>query len=215
VSSGKSQERDVVSDPFKKIVAGEIVEGRIFKDLFHFRPYARLINTVNEMPTMSDYSGLARRVLPLTCVKPFVPTSQERDRDLLQALLAERNGVFTRWMQALNRLLARGPFQESEVIEADVQEYGQESVGLTARWVRECCAPATSPKDYASNDAFWNAYDVWTLRHASSDIHRHSSIIPWAKTMKHLGYPAVNARRGHEYVKARKLMLKNLTVTAS
>jgi hypothetical protein len=33
--------------------------------------------------------------------------------------------------------------------------------------------------------------------------------------MKHLGYPAVNARRGHEYIKARKLMLKNLTVTAS
>ena len=189
VSSWKSQERDVVSDPFKKIVAGEIVEGRIFKDLLHFRPYARLINTVNEMPTMTDAAGLARHVLPLHCVKPFVPTNQERDRDLLQALLAERNGIFTRWMQALNRLLARGRFQESEVIEADVKEYGQESAGLTARWVRECCAPATSPKDYASNDALWNAYDVWTLRHASSNIHRHSSIIPWGKTMKRLGYP--------------------------
>jgi hypothetical protein len=95
---------------------------------------------------------------------------------LLQALLAERNGVFTRWMQALNRLLARGRFQESEVIEADVKEYGQESAGLTARWVQECCAPATSPKDYASNDALWNAYDVWTLRHASSDILKNLTV---------------------------------------
>ena len=209
VSSEKSQERDVVSDAFKKIVAGEIVEGKLlFKDLFHFRPYARLINTVNEMPTMSDYSGLARRVLPLHCVKPFVPTNQERDRNLLPALLTERNGVFTRWMRALNRLLARGRFQEGEVIEADVKEYGQESAGLTALWVWECCAPATSPKDYASNDALWNAYTAWALRHGGSETSRHTSIITWGKAMKRLGYPAVNARRGHEYIKARKLMLK-------
>jgi hypothetical protein len=141
-------------------------------------------------------------------VKPFVPTNQERDRNLLHALLTERNGVFTRWMRALNRLLARGRFQEGEVIEADVKEYGQESAGLTALWVWECCAPATSPKDYTSNDALWTAYDAWTLR-AGRHTDRHTSIIPWGKTMKRLGYPAVNARRGHEYTKARTLMLKS------
>ena len=97
---------------------------------------------------------------------------------------------------------------------------------LTALWVRECCAPATTPKDYASNDALWNAYDAWTLC-AGRPTDRHTSIIPWGKTMTRLGYPAVNARRGHDYIKARKLMLTrsaptrhegpdpNLTVAAS
>jgi hypothetical protein len=33
--------------------------------------------------------------------------------------------------------------------------------------------------------------------------------------MTRLGYATVNARRGHEYIKARKLMLQNLTVAAS
>jgi hypothetical protein len=75
-------------------------------------------------------------------------------------------------------------------------------------WLGECCEPTTNPKDYASNDALWNAYNAWALRHGGSETSRHTSIITWGKAMTRLGYPAVNARRGHEYVKARKLMLK-------
>jgi hypothetical protein len=158
-------------------------------------------------------------VLPLYCVKPFVPNDAERLKAdallgrlkadaLLGRLLEERDAVFTRWMRALNRLIQRGGFLISQAVRADIAQYVEGSAGRTSVWLGECCEPTTNPKDYASSDALWNAYNAWALRHASRDTHRHTSIITWGKAMKRLGYPAVNARRGHEYVKARKLMLK-------
>jgi phage/plasmid-associated DNA primase len=186
----------------------------LFRDLIFSRPYARLIDTVNAMPTMTDYQGLGRRVLPLYCNEPLVPTKQ--NRFLAEQILAEeRDGMFTRWMRALNRLIERGGFAVSAGVQNDITEYIENASGLTAQWVRECCAPMTNPKDYASNDTLWNAYTAWALQHASSETDRHTSIITWGKALKSLGYPTVNARRGHEYIKARKLTLKNLTVAAS
>ena len=208
IGSERSRIKAISDDNFKKIVSGEPVEVKwLFRDAFSVRLFSRLINTVNEMPDMAAFSdGLARRLIIINCADAVKPT--KIDTQLRYAILRERDGVFTRWMRALHRLLTRGQFSEVAAVTADIEEYVQESAGLTARWVRECCAPATSPKDYASNDALWTAYDAWTLR-AGRHTDRHTSIIPWGKTMKRLGYPAVNARRGHDYIKARKLMLKS------
>jgi P4 family phage/plasmid primase-like protien len=211
ISSERNRGQGVADDVFKKITGGDIIDGKLrSKNRIFFRPHTRLIDTVNEMPTPTDPAGLARRVLPLYCVKPFVPNDSERLKAdaLLGRLLEERDGVFTRWMRALNRLIVRGGFTISNAIRDDITQYVEGSAGLTSVWLGECCEPTTHPKDYASNDALWNAYHAWTLRHAGSNTYRHTSIIPWGKTMKRLGYPAVNARRGHEYIKARKLMLK-------
>jgi len=111
-------------------------------------------------------------------------------------------------MRALNRLIQRGGFRISKAVRADIAAYIEESAGLPSVWLGECCEPTRNPKDYASNDALWNAYNAWALRHGGSERYRHTSIITWGKGMTRLGYPAVNARRGHEYIKARRLMLK-------
>ena len=146
-------------------------------------------------------------MLPLYCVRPFVPT--QPNRLLAEQILAEeRDGMFTRWMRALNRLLTRGGFVIGDEVRADIAEFVDNAAGLTAQWLRERCEPTASPKDYASNDTLWNAYNAWALQHAGSDTYRHTSIITWGKAMKRLGYSAVNARRGHDSIKARKLMLK-------
>jgi hypothetical protein len=192
-------------------VTGDIIDGKLrYKNLILFRPHARLIDTMTEMPTMTDPAGLARRVLPLYCVKPFVPSDQERldAVTMLGRLLEERDGVFTRWMRALHRLIQRGGFEVSDAVRADIAESVEDSAGLTSMWLAEYCEPTTHPKDYASNDALWNAYTAWALWHAGRDTCRHTSIITWGKAMKRLGYPAVNARRGPECIKARTLMLK-------
>ena len=117
---------------------------------------------------MTDPAGLARRVLPLYCVTPFAPNDAERLRAdaLLGRLLEERDGVFTRWMRALHRLIGRGGFTISTAIRDDITQYVEESAGLTRIWLPECCEPTRNPKDYASNDALWNAYNAWALRHA-------------------------------------------------
>ena len=212
ISSEKNPGRGVADDIVRKIVTGDIIDGKLrSKNRIFFRPHARLIDTVNELPPLTDPAGLARRVLPLYCVKPFVPNDSERLKAdaLLGLLLEERDGVFTRWMRALHRLIVRGGFTISNAIRDDITQYVEGSAGRTSVWLGECCEPTRNPKDYASNDALWNAYTAWALRHAGRETSRHTSIITWGKAMTRLGYPAVNARRGHEYIKARKLMLKS------
>ena len=209
ISSEKSRMKSISDDYLKKIVSGETIEvRRLYQDFVAARLFVRFINTVNDMPDMADYSdGLARRLLIVVCVDPTAPEKPDVNYHL--TVLDERDGIFTRWMQALHRLIVRGGFAVPTSVTSDVQSYIGES-SLTALWLRERCVPlsgAESAQFMSSNDLY-SDYAVWVESKVGGERWKHLSLITWGKEIKTLGFPAVNTRRGDQIIKARRLKLR-------
>jgi P4 family phage/plasmid primase-like protien len=209
ISSEKSRMKSISDDYLKKIVSGETIETRrLYQDYVPVRLFVRFINTVNDMPDMADYSdGLARRLLIVVCQDPVMP--EKPDVNHPTVLLQERDGIFTRWMQALHRLIERGGFDVPASVTSDVQAYIGES-SLTAIWIRERCVALTAAEAdrcMSSNDLYQD-YAVWIESRVGGERWKHLSLITWGKEMKTLGYPSVNVWRGGTAIKARRLRLK-------
>lgn len=212
VSSEKSRIKSISDDFLKKIVSGEAIEvRRLYQDFVTIRPVVRFINTVNDMPDMADYSdGLARRLLILICLEPFTPSETEKETRLLLQLQAERDGIFTKWMVALNRLIQQDGFRVPASVKGDVASYIEAS-SMTAIWMQERCSQlaAQDGKAYTSNDELYQDFSVWVESRVGGERWKHLSIISWGKELKSLGFPSVTQRRGEGYTKARRLALKN------
>lgn len=209
ISSEKSRMKSISDDLLKKIVSGETIETRrLYQDFVAVKLFVRFINTVNDMPDMADYSdGLARRLLIVVCVDPQAPDKPDVNHHLL--VLQERDGVFTRWMQGLHRLIERGGFQVPASVAEDVKSYIGES-SLTAIWLRERCTPLSAAEADAcmTSTELYQDYAVWVESRVGGERWKHLSLITWGKEMKTLGYPSVNVWRGKSVIKARRLKLR-------
>jgi len=97
-------------DILKQAVSGNLIQGeRKNKDPFVFRPYARFVVAMNNLPRIKDTShGFFRRIRLLTFNRIF--KREEQDRGLVEKLKPELPGIFVWALEGLQRLWEQGDF---------------------------------------------------------------------------------------------------------
>ena len=123
VSTETSHRDPVATEHLKTIVSGEwLTAERKHGHKFQFKPYVKMILSMQETPVIPDRSyGLERRLLILRFNQRF--TDETKDPDLKQKLLPERDGVFTWALLGLEKLLKNNGFSESGAVQNDKQAF--------------------------------------------------------------------------------------------
>ncbi|MCX7013886.1 MAG: phage/plasmid primase, P4 family [Candidatus Sumerlaeota bacterium] len=120
----------------KSLISGDTVEvERKGRDPFTMRNVARFVFATNNPPHINDRSnGVWRRLIPIRFPREF--DEQEQDRNLDEKLLAELPGILNWSLEGLRRLSARGHFDLSDRIKAELEAYRRECNPLQA-WREE------------------------------------------------------------------------------
>jgi putative DNA primase/helicase len=128
ISSEASELTSRLEDHLKAYTGGDLVTSdRKHRDMFQFRPTARLVVTTNNRPRVADESGGFWRRMILVPFRYQVPASQ-RDPLLAQRLLKdEAEGILLWAMQGLRRLMEANQFTEPVSSILAQEEYKKES----------------------------------------------------------------------------------------
>jgi len=126
------------ADYFKRIVTGDTIDAaHKFKDVFEFRPFARLVFAMNKVPRVKDTShAFYRRLLIVPFNRVFEP--HEQDKELQKKLVAETDGVFLWALWGLDRLYDNDCFTEPQVVCEALDDYRRENNPVVA-FVEDCC----------------------------------------------------------------------------
>lgn len=126
---------------FKSIVGGDLVDAAFkFKDSFNFKPFARLLFAMNELPRVRDKSfGFFRRLLIVPFNRQF--TGAQADKTLPKSLMTEINGIFNWALSGLKRLFDQDGFTASNVIDEMVEKYKKENNPIIS-FVEDRCKAA-------------------------------------------------------------------------
>lgn len=104
------------------LISGEHIQIEYkYKDAFEFRPCAKLLWAMNELPKINaPTSGLFRRI----CVVEFPQLANEkRDAALREAIKTEGCGILLWLLDGLDRLTTRGKFEIPAAIQATTQAF--------------------------------------------------------------------------------------------
>lgn len=126
------------ADYFKRIVSGDTIDAaHKFKDVFEFRPFARLVFAMNKVPRIKDTShAFYRRLLIQPFNRVFEP--HEQDKQLQKKLIAEADGIFVWALRGLDRLYDNDAFTEPQVVREALDEYRRENNPVVA-FVQDKC----------------------------------------------------------------------------
>jgi putative DNA primase/helicase len=121
---------------FKELVSGDMIQAEEkFKPPFQFKNRAKLLFSMNSIPSTKDLShAFFRRLL-------FIPFEQQfDDKELRKRLFSpqELSGLLLRGLKGLRRLNAQGKFSNPEAVTAALETY-QERVDSVYRFVKEFC----------------------------------------------------------------------------
>jgi len=166
------------SDYFKRIVSGDTIDAaHKFKDVFHFKPYARLVYAMNEMPRVKDNShGFYRRLLVVPFTKRF--EGKAADRTLSKKLLTELDGIFQWALEGLYRLYSNDGFTEPRSVKEMLKQYQFQNNPVQA-FVDEWCV--LDPEGVTTKkELYWSyrdyakdfGYDSLPLNSFFRDLHR-------------------------------------------
>lgn len=123
---------DDISDDFidgantaiiKKIVTGERLTAEFKgRDLFEFSPYAKMIFSANDIPRMKDRTGAMLRRLVIV---PFNAKFSKSDPNLREKLKSKEamETMLKYAVQGLQRLLDRGEFTQSTLVQAELKSF--------------------------------------------------------------------------------------------
>ena len=126
------------ADYFKRIVTGDTIDAaHKFKDVFEFRPFARLVFAMNKIPRVKDTShAFYRRLLIVPFNRVFKPL--EQDKELQKKLLAEADGVFQWALWGLDRLYMNNAFTEPKIVREELAAYQRANNPVVA-FVEDSC----------------------------------------------------------------------------
>tara|TARA_B100002003_G_scaffold34810_1_gene30131 strand:- start:127 stop:2409 length:2283 start_codon:yes stop_codon:yes gene_type:complete len=112
---------------FKSIVSGDTIDAAFkFRDSFTFKPFARLIFAMNELPKCRDRSyGFYRRLLIVPFYKEF--KGKEADRTLGKKLIEEMDGIFNWALAGLKHLFEQDHFTESKTLDDMLEKYKKDN----------------------------------------------------------------------------------------
>jgi putative DNA primase/helicase len=146
-----------VSHIVNKIISGETITiERKFKDPWDFRPYAKVVWAMNEMPRVpSVMDGLFRRVK----VIKFPPLEESRrDPAVKERIKTEGAGILNWSLEGLWRLQRRGRFDIPDCVNSATADF-REHNDIPSLFVKERCLMANDYK--TQSQLLYNAYKVW------------------------------------------------------
>lgn len=115
--STEFEEAILQSEDLKKIISGEWIDVCYkFKQAFDYRPFCKIITSTNNIPYIRDRSnGIFRRLITI----PFEVTFEEgdQDRELIDKLKLEMDGIFNFALEGLKRLQDQKKFTEGSKTE--------------------------------------------------------------------------------------------------
>ena len=128
VSTSTEDKSDFIecTNTLKAIVSGDMIRAeRKFRDSFRFRPYAKIIVAMNEMPRSKDVSfGFYRRMELLDWKVRFIdsrgstelnpPYIMQSDLMIAEKLKREHSGIFNWALVGLKRLIETNTFTRSK-----------------------------------------------------------------------------------------------------
>jgi P4 family phage/plasmid primase-like protien len=113
----------VATEMFKAVVVGDTINAeRKYGDQYTFRPYAKIIMSMNDSPVISDKSyGFQRRLLVINFTRRF--ELHEMDRGLKEKLIEEIDWIFMWALEGLAELLKHKDFRMAEENIKEAQEF--------------------------------------------------------------------------------------------
>jgi putative DNA primase/helicase len=141
-------------------ISGEdsITIDRKYRDPWTGRLPTRFIILTNEVPRFTDASGaLASRFIVLVLTRSFFG---KEDPALTDALLAEAPGIFNWALDGLDRLNARGYFEQPETSKTALQRL-QDLASPVGAFVRDRCV--VNPAREIEKDTLWTAWKDWCV----------------------------------------------------
>jgi len=162
------------TEVLKQLVSGDTIHGEHkYKNPFKFKPYARLMFAMNELPRVSDASyGFFRRLVILPFVRTF--KGKRCNRNLKESLLPERDGVFLWALEGLKRFHTRGYFMVPKSSTTSVKRYREET-DSPVLFVRDACI--LSPNASVQANALYKKYTEWV----KDNGHRSLSNVKFAE----------------------------------
>ena len=138
----------------KMVISSDTVTAdQKYKDPFKFKPYAKHIFSMNELPKTRDKShGYFRKilVLPFNIQIPREKQDQSLRHEKISPFLNELDGVFLWALEGLKRLRRRGYFIETELMKNAKGDY-EEDVNPVLTFVKDHCEIASSETTYKSD----------------------------------------------------------------
>jgi putative DNA primase/helicase len=114
VSTEVETSSQIESNIFKQIISGDLVQVDVkYKDPFSFRPTAKHIFSMNEIPIITDRTyAFARRLILVTFNQQF--TGSDEDKHLEEKLTEELPGILNWCLLGLTNVLENERINESE-----------------------------------------------------------------------------------------------------
>lgn len=161
------------------LISGEIMQvERKYRDPFQFRPYAKLLWSMNELPRVADSNnGLFRRVK----IIKFPPLAVPKDPKVKEAIKREGAGILNWAIRGLARLQARGGFDVPAGVQAATDHY-QRTNDVPALFVQECGLVGDDYRTQSSQ--LYEAYKKWALENG----HKPQSSTSMAEEWRRLGF---------------------------
>ena len=126
--SSENHVKDLDTQSLKACTSGDSMQfERKFEQPFTYRPFAKLVFAVNDLPDVSDTShGFARRVVLIPFNQVFTNTAssssakrRKADPDILKKITSEKEGIFAFAVEGLKRL-TKNDFKFSESKQASM-----------------------------------------------------------------------------------------------
>ncbi len=171
------------SHKLNAIISGEIVcIERKYSNAFQFRPTAKVLWALNELPRVDAGDGVFRRVK----VIKFPKLATAPDPSIKQRITTEGAGILNWALKGLHRLRERGHFQIPACVEAATKQFESRN-DIPAAFVAECCL--TGPDYKTGGEALYQAYKDWCERNG----HRPQSSTAIAQEWERLGFEGYKA----------------------
>jgi putative DNA primase/helicase len=141
-------------------ISGEdsITVDRKYRDPWTGRLPTRFMILTNEVPRFTDASGaLASRFIVLVLTRSFLG---QEDPTLTDTLLQDAPGIFNWALDGLDRLLARGYF-EQPAVSRDAMQRLEDLASPVSAFVRDRCV--IGPTHEVEKDVLWAAWKDWCV----------------------------------------------------
>jgi P4 family phage/plasmid primase-like protien len=129
------------------------------RDFFEFAPTFKLLIAGNHRPRLTNCGEAMRRRLHLIPCEVTIP-AEARDKDLLQKLRDERDGILAWALAGCAEWQRTGLAPPRQVIEAAAGYFDDED--LTGHWIADCCV--TGPGLQATSRDLYASWAGWARR---------------------------------------------------